>query len=397
MELWTDSWDSASKGDIEFSPTRQSDPKLKPVNIGYYSKEQYVTDGVININLVSDKEVKVASQTVEGLPANKASLDQQVLASHYPGRFKNTTYRNMTIDIEFQPRRQNRAPYVNTLCAAGLTCSFSDKSWHEKSWNDCHVHFVNAKARKNSLRISLESPGHPRYGYNQLQTRGKNAGLATTSLQSDVPLAYRTIENVLKPKSEHIKHWRILHIASNCQMVQSDRNSLVEELMEAGLVDSYGKCQHNTDYNGTSHPSPDPNQARQLIQEYAFVTAFENSYYPGYVTEKLWGPLELGALPLYLGAPNAKSLFPTKSFIDVNDFISHEYLIDYISRLIENRDEYESYHSLRNKPLKKELVEIWRFAHQVGHPTCISCLCSLSSSILQEKLVILIGCNVPSV
>ena len=283
-------------------------------------------------------------------------------ASHYPGRFKNTTYRNMTINIEFKPIRKNRAPYTDTGCADGLKCSFSDATWHEASWHGCLADFTNARAEPHTVKISKESPGHPNHKI--LQRKDETAGLATTYLESDVPLAYDRIETILKPKSETIKHWRVLHMASNCNSVQSDRNSLVEKLMKAGLLDSYGKCSHNADYNGTLQPLPERNQGSQLRKEYAFVTAFENSYYPGYITEKLWLPLQMGTLPIYLGAPNVKSLFPSMSFIDVNDFISHEDLIDYILHLINNRDDYDLHHLWRNKPLPDELLEIWRFTNQ---------------------------------
>ena len=101
-----------------------------------------------------------------------------------------------------------------------------------------------------------------------------------------------------------------------------------------------------------------------LIRQYAFVTAFENSYYPGYVTEKLWEPLGQGSLPIYLGAPNVNMMFPEKSFINVNDFGTLDDLVDYIEFLIENKDEYDQYHAWREKNISSDLKELWQFQNE---------------------------------
>ena len=91
------------------------------------------------------------------------------------------------------------------------------------------------------------------------------------------------------------------------------------------------------------------------------MTAFENSYYPGYVTEKLWDPLRLGTLPIYLGAPNVRLLFPDNSFLNVDDFLTVHDLADHIEFLLENRDEYDKYHLWREKRIPDNLREIWKF------------------------------------
>ena len=157
---------------------------------------------------------------------------------------------------------------------------------------------------------------------------------------------------------------RVLHIASKCNKVSSDRNSLVEKLVERGLVDSYGKCQHNKDFTSVQKYPPSSAARDGLMKKYAFVTAFENSFYPGYVTEKLWDPLILGSLPIYLGSPNAKSVFPEDSFVDVNDFVSYDHLCDWIEYLAENRKSYNGYHSWRNNSIPTRVKEFWQFTNQ---------------------------------
>lgn len=292
--------------------------------------------------------------------ATTETFNQSYFANKsYPGRFKQNVYPNLTVVVRFS-HNPTAAPY-DISCAAGLTCLFSDKSWHEMSWNNGIVSFPESKKHPNTVFASLESPGHPGHLYIQ---KKKVAGLATVDLSSDIPLAYiSSLRYIYKPKSEEIKIYRIAHFASNCDNVQSNRNSVVEVLQKRGLVDSFGSCQHNKDWNST-HKFPPAHMKEIIIRQYAFATAFENSYFPGYITEKLWVPLAAGILPLYLGAPNAKALLPKNSFIDVNRFSNSNELADFIEYLIMNKKDYEHYHIWRTMDISAELEETWRFLDQ---------------------------------
>jgi hypothetical protein len=44
----------------------------------------------------------------------------------------------------------------------------------------------------------------------------------------------------------------------------------------------------------------------QLMAKYKFTLAFENALGEDYITEKLWRPLKLGSVPIYLGSPSVK-------------------------------------------------------------------------------------------
>lgn len=101
-----------------------------------------------------------------------------------------------------------------------------------------------------------------------------------------------------------------------------------------------------------------------LAKKYAFVTAFENSYYPGYITEKLWDPLIAGTLPIYLGAPDVTHLLPEHSFINVNDFSTFDDLANYIEFLIDHKTEYYSYHAWREQEISSDIKETWKFLEQ---------------------------------
>lgn len=44
-----------------------------------------------------------------------------------------------------------------------------------------------------------------------------------------------------------------------------------------------------------------------FLARYKFVLAVENAECEDYVTEKLWKPLSIGSVPIYMGAPNVKA------------------------------------------------------------------------------------------
>ncbi len=56
------------------------------------------------------------------------------------------------------------------------------------------------------------------------------------------------------------------------------------------------------------------------LSNYRFALCFENTAFPGYVTEKIFDCFVAGCIPIYLGAPDIKDLVPAGSFIDARDF-----------------------------------------------------------------------------
>jgi hypothetical protein len=71
----------------------------------------------------------------------------------------------------------------------------------------------------------------------------------------------------------------------------------------------------------------------EFIKDYKFVFAFENSSYPGYVTEKLIEPCFVNSIPIYWGNPRVELDFNPGRFINANDFPDDESLINRILEL----------------------------------------------------------------
>ena len=86
-----------------------------------------------------------------------------------------------------------------------------------------------------------------------------------------------------------------------------------------------------------------------ILSKYKFVLAIENAVCPDYITEKLWKVIQVGAVPVYFGAPNIQEWLPNElSAILVEDFASAKDLADHLHHLNRNEEEYLAY--LRQKP-----------------------------------------------
>lgn len=66
------------------------------------------------------------------------------------------------------------------------------------------------------------------------------------------------------------------------------------------------------------------NDKHELLSRYKFTIAYENTAYPGYVTEKVIDAIVAGSVPVYLGAPDITEQLPATAFIDARAFSSPE-------------------------------------------------------------------------
>eukprot|EP00042_Codosiga_hollandica_P034808 m.249213 g.249213 ORF g.249213 m.249213 type:complete len:404 (-) comp54497_c0_seq12:83-1294(-) len=141
-----------------------------------------------------------------------------------------------------------------------------------------------------------------------------------------------------------------IYVQSNC-MVPSDRTRYISELMKYIKVDSYGQCLKNKNFTLDTLGNFfgfDDKEFYDLIGQYKFTLSFENAICEGYMTEKLWRPLQSGSVPVYFGAPNAKDYVPDHSVIFVNEFESPKALGIYLNYLNENDEAYNEYLAYRS-------------------------------------------------
>lgn len=53
-----------------------------------------------------------------------------------------------------------------------------------------------------------------------------------------------------------------------------------------------------------------------ILEQYDFCIAFENAVSPGFISEKLFDPMAVGCIPVYLGDPHIEHVVPPEVFID---------------------------------------------------------------------------------
>ncbi len=130
-----------------------------------------------------------------------------------------------------------------------------------------------------------------------------------------------------------------------CSMINSSQNDFkIEFLNKLSLykkVHSTGGALNNTGYiteRGLNLSGKLNHQSK-----YKFVTAFENQISEGYVTEKILDAFRAGAVPLYYGTPDVVKDFNPKCFINYNDFNSMEEFCDFIAKVDQDDNLYNSY------------------------------------------------------
>ncbi|KAG9485210.1 hypothetical protein GDO78_008346 [Eleutherodactylus coqui] len=182
---------------------------------------------------------------------------------------------------------------------------------------------------------------------------------ATFRRESDYPLTLQWLPTIgyLQNPAVSIAEknkWRqegyaaILYMQSHCD-VPSDRDRYVKELMKHIQIDSYGQCLKNRQFpskrlEDTSTATTEDQQFMEFTARYKFHLAMENAICADYMTEKLWRPMHIGAVPIYRGSPSVKDWMPNdNSIIVIDDFETPEELAKFITSLDQDDEEYLKY------------------------------------------------------
>lgn len=124
-----------------------------------------------------------------------------------------------------------------------------------------------------------------------------------------------------------------------CSMVVSngacqERNDFFHALSRYKQVASGGRY-----LNNVGGPVADK---AAFVAKYKFSLVFENSFYPGYQTEKLLDGLKANTIPIYWGNPRAGEDFNPRAFLNYSDFASQEALIQRVIELDNDDDQYRA-------------------------------------------------------
>ena len=121
----------------------------------------------------------------------------------------------------------------------------------------------------------------------------------------------------------------------------AERNELFHELSKYKQVDSGGPLFNNVggpiDQDGfNSHVTK-----TNFIKKRKFHLAYENSMFPGYVTEKILHGFLGESIPIYWGSPCVEMDFNPNAFINRHRFRNREEMINYIKVVDQNDDLYD--------------------------------------------------------
>lgn len=229
---------------------------------------------------------------------------------------------------------------------------------------------INVRNTKWEIVLTMEGKQY----YSEAQVRAgayrDSRFYATTSFHSEIPVPYFSwaeyniqhpavnFDNAIKGAS---------FLANNCGS-HNRREELVENLTKSELrVDALSECLHNAE----PPPGVDMSNKTDVLKEYLFHLAFENQREEDYITEKLWGALASGTLPVYFGAPNIKEHIPPNSIVVVDNFDTVEDLAQHLVTLTMDRRLYESYHAWRYQPIEPSFKRKYAFTNT--HSTCRMC------------------------
>lgn len=125
--------------------------------------------------------------------------------------------------------------------------------------------------------------------------------------------------------------------------------TLLTAVLYPTQVDSYGKCLQNRELptprlQDTATATTEDPELLVFLSRYKFHLALENAICDDYMTEKLWRPMHLGAVPVYRGSPSVRDWIPNNhSIILIDDFESPQKLAEFIDFLDKNDEEYMKY------------------------------------------------------
>jgi hypothetical protein len=98
----------------------------------------------------------------------------------------------------------------------------------------------------------------------------------------------------------------------------------------------------------------DQRQKIDFLKSYRFNIAFENSFHPGYVTEKIIQPMFARCVPIYWGGTEALKYFNKNSFIWCGDCENMDQAIDHVLKIENDKDLYIE--MIRNPVLNSDVV-----------------------------------------
>ncbi|XP_071126370.1 alpha-(1,3)-fucosyltransferase C-like [Mytilus edulis] len=132
----------------------------------------------------------------------------------------------------------------------------------------------------------------------------------------------------------------IASVIGNCYD-DARRYKKIKELQKIVSIDQYGECGYLS--------CPRNDTCAQILSQYKFKIAFENSHCRDYVSEKFWSSLNTNLIPVVAWRQNQVIRAPPNSYINVYDFKTTKEAGEYLIKVSKNKTLYYSYFKWKGK------------------------------------------------
>lgn len=103
----------------------------------------------------------------------------------------------------------------------------------------------------------------------------------------------------------------------------------------------------------------------RLLEKYRWNICFENSLYPGYITEKLLEAKVAGCVPIYYGDSSVTKDFNVRSFINYLNYDSPKHLLNHIKEIDGSSEIFKDFVEQPLFNSKPTLDNLYKFLHNI--------------------------------
>jgi hypothetical protein len=270
---------------------------------------------------------------------------------------------------------------ANTLTEPGLCFSEVvdvDTNAHKGGYEDCDVRVFNQgaflwgrryrddldedvfkpppKANANQVDFYYAHEAANHFGKELADPKSvKNMDYMATFAMKDNAIWYTfgpSIEHLIAnfqsfviPREERVP--AVAYLGLDCM---PSRAGVLNEISKVFPVASIGGCAHNFEKpEGDPGRGGSPKEQNTYLAPFMFYFSVENGIScPDYITEKLWGALARGSIPVYFGWPGIEEYLPSvDAIIDLRNYPTPESLAEKLRLVATNDDAYNQMHAWR--------------------------------------------------
>ncbi len=221
-------------------------------------------------------------------------------------------------------------------------------------------YFYNLLSTEFNLIYSEEDPGYIIYSNYGLEHLKYNCVKIFVSYENERPNFNICDFAVTSDYCNNKNHYQLpvfATILDKKALINTDKEELFEDWRSrtefCSFVVSNGKCRERIDlFNFLSknycqvrsggkilnNVGGAVQDKLEFLRKHKFNIAFENSSFPGYITEKISDAFIANTIPIYWGDVKASQYFNEKRFIKADSYSSYQYLMNDIIKIMSNSE-----------------------------------------------------------